>query len=109
VLAFSVALVAVPVAAQQAPSEQPPKQADHTMTVRGELLTVNTETKTLTVKTADNAEVAFQFDDATDVTGAKDGAAGLATMTNRRVTVHYTEDAASKVKLAKRIIVEPAQ
>jgi hypothetical protein len=28
-------------------------------------------------------------------------------MTNRQVTVHYTEDAASKVKLATRIIIHP--
>ena len=51
----------------------------------------------------------FQYDDKTDVTGEKDDTAGLATLTNRQVTVHFTEDATSKVKLATRIIVHPSQ
>jgi YD repeat-containing protein len=64
--------------------------------------------KALTVKTADGTEVQFKYDDSTQITGAKD-AAGLATMKEGRVTVHFKEDAQTKAKLATRIIVEPRQ
>ncbi len=75
--------------------------------VRGELVSVDATAKSLTVKTADNTEVKFLYDDKTEIAGAKDGAAGLATMTSGRVTVHFIEDAQAKTKLATRVIVEP--
>ena len=108
---FTLALGAVPAFGQQtpppaAPDQQPPARAAQSPMVRGELVSVDETAKTITVKTADNAEVKFAFDDKTEVTGAKD-AAGLATMSASRVTVHYSEDAATKSKLATRIIVEP--
>ena len=104
---FTLALGAVPAFAQQTPppEQQPPARAAQPTMVSGELVNVDETAKTITVKTADNAEVKFAFDDKTQVTGAKD-AAGLATMSASRVTVHYSEDAA-KTKLATRIIVEP--
>lgn len=106
---FTLALGAVPAFAQQSappPEQQPPARAAQPTMVRGELVSVDETAKTITVKTADNAEVKFAFNDKTEVTGAKD-AAGLATMSASRVTVHYSEDAATKSKLATRIIVEP--
>jgi hypothetical protein len=107
--ALALVIGAAPVLADQSapPAQKPSEHAQQAMPVRGELISVNADTKSLTVKKADNAEVTFQYDDTTDVSGEKDSAAGLATMTNRQVTVHYTEDAASKVKLATRIIVHP--
>jgi hypothetical protein len=105
---FTLALGAIPAFAQTTkptPEQQPPARAAQPTMVRGELVSVDETAKSITVKTADNAEVKFAFDDKTEVTGAKD-AAGLATMSASRVTVHYKEDAA-KNKLATRIIVEP--
>jgi hypothetical protein len=43
----------------------------------------------------------------TEVTGAKEAVAGLATMKGTRVTVHFTE--AGNIKTATRIQVEPRQ
>jgi hypothetical protein len=49
--------------------------------------------------------VKFEYNDSTEISGTQ-GAAGLATMTEGRVTVHFTEDAETKAKTATRIIVE---
>jgi hypothetical protein len=111
-IAFTLALAAAPAFAQSTPPSeqrpsQPPAKAQAATMVRGELVDVDSTAKSITVKTADNAEVKFTYDDKTDITGAKDGAAGLATLTNSRVTVHYSEDAQTKTKLATRIVVEP--
>ena len=74
--------------------------------VQGDLVRVDNDAKMLTVKVADGTEVEFQYNDSTEISGAK-GAAGLATMKEGRLTVHFTEDAKTKAKLATRIIVEP--
>ena len=92
---------------RQAPDRQAPARAAQPTMVSGELVNVDTTAKSITVKTADNNEVKFLYTDKTDVSGAKDGAAGLATLTDAKVTVHFTEDAQSKTKTATRIIVEP--
>ena len=54
--ALALVLGAVPVLADQStpPAPQPPEQAQQPMPVRGELMTVNAETKSLTVKTGEN-------------------------------------------------------
>lgn len=77
--------------------------------IEGELLDVDAEAKTLEVKTAAGTEVKFKYNDQTEITGVKDGAAGLATMKDGRVTVHFTEDAATKEKTATKIVIEPKQ
>jgi len=126
VIAFTASAVlalvvgVIPVVADQAPPPQtpPPSQAppaDQTprakdpAPIQGELVSVNADAKQLTVKIADGTEVQFLYDDATEVSGAKGGAAGLATMKQGRVTVHFREDAKAKTKLATRIIVHPSQ
>lgn len=109
-LTLTLALGAAPVFAGQNPppsEQQPPAKAAQAPVVRGELVSVDATAKSLTVKTADNTEVKFLYDDKTEISGAKDGAAGLATMTSGRVTVHFIEDAQAKTKLATRVIVEP--
>ena len=107
---FTLALGALPAFAQAPPpppeQQPPPAKAAQATPVRGELVSVDETAKTHTDTTKDNAEVKFAFNDKTDITGAKD-AAGLASMSASRVTVHYSEDAATKSKLATRIIVEP--
>ena len=97
--------VAPTFASQEPPSKAQP-QPSQSQPIQGDLVRVDTDAKALTVKVADGTEVQFQYDDSTEISGAT-GAAGLATMKEGRVTVHFKEDASSKAKLATRIIVEP--
>ena len=75
--------------------------------IRGELTDVDTKARTLSVMTASGTSVEFVYNDATLVSGAKDGVAGLATMENAEVAVHFSEDAKTKTKTATRIEVQP--
>ena len=77
--------------------------------IQGELANVDADAKTITVKLADGSDARFSYTEATEITGAHDGAAGLATMKNAKVTVHFTENAKDKSKTATRIIVQPAK
>jgi hypothetical protein len=97
-------LAGVPLLAQQ--PERPPAANPAGPSLTGDLIKVDSTAKTITVKAADGAETVFAYNDATTVTGAKD-VAGLATMTNQKVTVNYTENAATKAKLASKITVAP--
>ena len=92
-----------PQPSQPAPAEQPKDPAP----IQGELTKVDADAKTITVKIASGTEVQFSYNDATEVTGAKDGVAGLATTTASKVTVHFKEDARARTRLATKIMVEP--
>ena len=63
--------------------------------------------KTITIKPVTGADLVFTYTDKTEISGAQKDAAGLATMKEGRVTVHFTEDAQTKAKTATRIIVQP--
>ena len=92
----------------QAPAQRPapPGQAaQQPGRATGELLQVNTDAKTLSIKAADG-EIQFAYSDATEVTGAEKGAAGLATMKGARVTVYFTTEGSSK--MATKIEVQGA-
>ena len=113
VVAAALALVIVspaPASAQtpapsaQAPS-QPPAQALKSP-VEGELVSVDTASKRITVKPATGADLTFTYTDTTEISGAQKDAAGLATMKDAQVTVHFTEDAKTKAKTATRIVVQ---
>jgi hypothetical protein len=92
---------------------QPPAAAttqekpDAVAPIRGELIDVDAEDKMLTVMTASGNKVQFIYNDATQVSGARDGVAGLATMKNVQVAVHFSEDSAKKTRTATRIEVQP--
>lgn len=89
------------------PLQQPPQEHQRAKTpepVTGELLSLNTETKTLVVKTADS-EVKFSFTDATEILGADKGVSGLATTQGATVTVHY--DVHGTANVATKIEVQP--
>jgi hypothetical protein len=75
--------------------------------IQGELVEVNAVARTFSVLASDKAKVQFLYTEKTEVTGAKEGVAGLATMKGARVTVHFTE--ATNIKTATRIQVEPRQ
>ena len=75
--------------------------------VEGDLVSVDTAAKKITIKPLTGADLVFTYNDKTEISGAQKDAAGLATMKEGRVTVHFTEDAQTKAKTATRIIVEP--
>jgi hypothetical protein len=90
----------LPISADQAQRPDP-------VPVQGVLTNVDADAKLITIKPAEGAEVQFQYDEATQIEGAKTGAAGLASMKDAQVTIHFKED--GKAKLATRIIVQPRQ
>lgn len=121
VAAVMAVVLAAPVAAQapsstptqaQAPAQTPAAPAAQAAQplkspVEGEIVSVDTEAKKITIKPLTGADLSFTYNDKTDISGAHKDAAGLATMKEGRVTVHFTEDAQTKVKTATRVIVEP--
>lgn len=72
------------------------RSAAKTQTAKGELVSVDDATKMITIKDDTGAELKFAYNDKTDVAGAKDGVAGLATKSGTKVTVKYTDEAGSK-------------
>jgi hypothetical protein len=95
--------------AQQPPPPEQSQRAKAPQTIAGDLTDVDTTAKTLTVKSADGSEVTFKYTEATEISGAKGGAAGLATMKDAKVTVHFTEDSKDHGKTATRVIVQTAK
>lgn len=101
------ALTAASLAAQQQPAAPP---ADHNRAktpdpVTGEILSVDTTSKTLIVKTAPESEMKFTYSDETEVVGADKGAEGLAAKTGTIVTVTY--DVHGTANVAVKIEVKP--
>lgn len=79
-----------------APASQEPRAA-RAEKAQGELVKVDVDAKTITIKSADGVETQFAYTEATDVGGARDGVAGLATKAGSKVTVHFTSDMGKKV------------
>ena len=97
---------------QAQPSAQTPAPAGQAAQplkspVEGDLVSVDTATKKITIKPLTGPDLVFTYNDKTAISGAQKDAAGLATMTEGRVTVHFSEDAETKAKTATRVIVEP--
>ena len=112
--ALAVVLAAPASAQTPSPTPQPqaqtpaaPAQAAQPLRspVEGELVSVDAATKKITIKPLTGADLSFTYNDKTEISGAQKDAAGLATMKEGRVTVHFTEDAQTKAKTATRIIV----
>jgi hypothetical protein len=94
-------------AQRPAPTDQERAPQQLRSPVEGELVSVDANAKTITIQPATGAELKIAYTDTTDISGAQKDAAGLATMKDARVTVHFTEDAQTKAKTATRIIVQP--
>lgn len=111
--ALSAALLlgsAAPSLAQEPPPPVPQEQAKPSpSSVDGDLVSVDAQTKMITIKSASGEELKFAYTDTTEISGAQDNAAGLATLREGKVTVHYTEDAESKARTATRIVVHPGK
>ena len=75
--------------------------------VEGDLVSVDAEAKKITIQPASGAELVIAYTDKTEISGAQQDAAGLATMKDARVTVHFTEHAQTKARTATRIVVQP--
>jgi hypothetical protein len=109
-LAASAFLTFASVASAQTPAPPPAPDSQTQRApapIAGDLVNVDSTAMTLTVKKADGTEETLKYTDATEVQGAKDGAAGLATAKNSKVTVHFTEK--DRTKTATRIIVQQAK
>lgn len=72
-------------------------QAQKSEKASGELRSVDTVKKTLTINAAGGSQQVFQYTDDTKVTGATDGLAGLATMSGRQVTIEFTMKGADRI------------
>ena len=88
----------------QAPAPAPGTSAGDTkadksakaQTLKGELVKVDADAKTITIKGADGVETEFAYTATTNVPGGNDGVSGLATKSGSKVTVHYTTDMGKK-------------
>jgi hypothetical protein len=89
-----------------APMPQDTAPSAKSQTAKGELVSVDDAAKSITIKDETGAELKFTYDDKTDVSGAKEGVAGLATRAGAKVTVKFKEEGASK--LATKIDVQRA-
>ena len=95
IAAFALMLVATPALAQQPPASAPPQDSAQSMSARGELVKVDSDAKTITIKAADGEQV-FAYNDRTEVVGAREGVAGLAGKAGAQVTVHFTSEKGTK-------------
>jgi hypothetical protein len=96
--------LAIPILAQDGGGGARPQQPAATV-ASGELVKVDTSAKTITIKTESDPEMLFSYTDATKVTGADKGVAGLATMTGSSLTIRYTKKGQDNV--ATEIQVQP--
>jgi hypothetical protein len=90
--------------AAAAPAQPAPKADAKATVARGELVKVDADGKKITVKGADGVETAFAYNDATEIAGGRDGAAGLATKSGSKVVVEFTSD--KGVKTATKIEIQ---
>lgn len=103
----SPALAQEPAPAPAAPPQEAPQDAAQVQTVSGELVKVDSEKKTLSVRMADGAEWTIAFNDQTEISGDKKGEQGLATAEGAKVIVHYTTS--GETKTATKVEVQPAE
>jgi hypothetical protein len=98
----------VPATATQQPQQPPAEQrAKSPEPVTGEIVSINTETKTLVVKTTPDSDMKFTYSEETEIVGADKGTEGLATKTGSIVTVTY--DVHGTANIALKIEVKPKQ
>jgi len=105
IVAASTLTFGAPALAFQAQAAPPAQErpAARASRAQGELVKVDADAKMITIKNAEGAELQFAFNDKTEVVGAQDGVAGLATKAGTKVTIEYTEEGGAK--LASRIAV----
>jgi hypothetical protein len=115
-LAFTTLLGASVAAQQPTPSPAPdprpapqprtaqPDQPKAATSIKGELIKVDPSAKMLTIKTAQGKTEMVAYNDATQVTGAESGIAGLVNQSSTKVTVKFTGP--DIARMATEIVVE---
>jgi hypothetical protein len=88
---------------EQAPKPQAPAKAPEPVT--GQLVSLDTDSKTLAIKTAEDTEMKFSFSEDTEMVGTEKGASGLAAVSGATVTVTYQVHGTANV--ATKIEVKP--
>ncbi len=102
ILLLVLAFAATPPVVQAQPNRTVvSRQASDEKLAQGELLKVDTEAMTLTIKNTEGSDIQFQYNSDTKVEGTTNGIQGLSTKTGTRVVIHYKEQ--SDRKLATRI------
>ena len=91
--------IAQPSAAAAQAGQAQAQEKPQAQTAKGELRSVDAAKQTLTIS-VDNKDQLFQYTEQTKVTGAKDGVAGLATMSGRQVTVQFMTKGADRIATA---------
>ena len=86
-------------APQQAPAPQEDDQ--QTQTATGELVSVDTDAMTITLKGADDQDWTFRYTAQTEIVGAQDGVSGLATKAGSNVIVYFEGE--GDARTAKKI------
>jgi hypothetical protein len=93
-------------------SQQPQPPGEHTRAktpepVTGELISLDTSTKTLVLKTDAETQMKFSYSETTEIVGADKGSEGLATKAGSIVTVTYSVHGTANVAI--KIEVKPKQ
>jgi hypothetical protein len=83
--------------AQSPDRAQPDRSAQQSATAAGQLVKVDPDAKTLSIKTANGPDMMFRYNDQTVVTGGEKSVAGLATMSGAQVTVSYRTEGANYI------------
>ncbi len=87
----------------KSPAGMPLEAAENHM-MQGELVKVDTDKQTFTIKLENGEEIQFQYDSNTKVEGRENGVQGLSTESGSHLTVHYTER--SGKRMATRIEIK---
>ena len=85
------ALVVIAALAFMAGSTHVMAQAQQPTVAQGRLAQVDTDAKTIAIRTDDGTQMQFHYTAETKVTGAEDNPAGLATMSGAQVTIAYKQ------------------
>ena len=94
---------AAPVPAQQQ-NDQGREQQARVEVLEGELLAVDPDTRTISIRTPGGGEIQFAYTNETVITGSDEQTQGLATIEGSHVRVYYTR--ADESYTATRVVVE---
>ena len=83
--------------AQQPDHAQPDRSTQQSASAAGQLVKVDPDAKTLSIRTATGSDMMFRYNDQTVVTGGEKSVAGLATMSGAQVTVSYRAEGANNI------------
>jgi hypothetical protein len=95
-----------PQPAPPAPSPSASQAKPEEQTARGELSNIDATAKMLSIKPTAGAEQKFTYNDATKVTGARGGVAGLATSSGKQVVVHFKNEGANRVATEIEVVAD---